>query len=141
MKFYSSVRIDLRRVEAIKHGTEVIGTRVRAKVVKNKVAPPFRQAEFDIMFDRGISKAGDLLDLGVSMGPVHKSGAFYSIGETRLGQGREAARDFLHDHTDIMEDLERQIRSLSDTAKAGPPPSPEVQEEEEAVAVTAAASP
>ncbi len=142
LKFYSSVRLDLRRVESIKHGTEVIGTRVRAKVVKNKVAPPFRQAEFDIMFDRGISKAGDLLDLGVSMGPVHKSGAFYSIGEARLGQGREAARDFLHDHTDIMEDLERQIRSLSGiAAEAGPSPSPEAQEEEAAVAVTAEASP
>lgn len=142
LKFYSSVRIDLRRVESIKHGTEVIGTRVRAKVVKNKVAPPFRQAEFEILFTRGISKASDLLDLGVTMGPVRKSGAFYSIGDTRLGQGREASRDFLYAHPDVMEDLERQVRELNAAAvkASSPPPPPEAKEEEEPVAVTAEAS-
>lgn len=111
LKFYSSVRIDLRRVESIKQGTEVVGSRIRAKVVKNKVAPPFRSAEFDIMFDRGISKEGDLLDLGVQIGIVKKSGAFFSFGETRLGQGRETAKEFLSQHADIAQEIERQIRA------------------------------
>ena len=110
LKFYSSVRIDLRRVETIKQGTEAVGARVRAKVVKNKVAPPFRQVEFDIMFDRGISKAGDLLDLGVEQGMLRKSGANYSYGETKLGQGREHAKHFLDEHLDVMERLEQDIR-------------------------------
>ncbi len=111
LKFYSSVRIDLRRVESIKQGNEVVGSRVRAKVVKNKVAPPFRTAEFDIMFDRGISKEGDLLDLGVQLGMVKKSGAFFSFGETRLGQGRETAKEFLFQHGELAQELERQIRA------------------------------
>ncbi|MDO8491646.1 MAG: recombinase RecA [Dehalococcoidia bacterium] len=111
LKFYSSVRIDLRRVESIKQGTEVVGSRIRAKVVKNKVAPPFRTAEFDIMFAHGISKEGDLLDLGVQLGLVKKSGAFFSFGETRLGQGRETAKEFLFQHSDIAQDIERQIRA------------------------------
>ncbi|MFQ5860156.1 MAG: recombinase RecA [Dehalococcoidia bacterium] len=112
LKFYSSVRIDLRRVESIKQGSEVIGTRVRARVVKNKVAPPFRTAEFDIMFNHGISREGDLLDLGVTTGVLKKSGAFYSFGETRLGQGREQAKEFLRRHQEIAAELERQIRAL-----------------------------
>jgi len=112
LKFYSSVRIDLRRVESIKHGTEVVGSRVRARVVKNKVAPPFRVVEFDIMFTHGISKAGDLIDLGVAMGPLRKSGANYSFGEVRLGQGRENAKGFLLEHPGVMQELEQHIRSL-----------------------------
>ncbi len=109
LKFYSSVRIDLRRVESIKVGSEVVGSRVRAKVVKNKVAPPFRSTEFDIMFDSGISKEGSLLDLGVEIGLVKKLSAFYSLGETRLGQGRENAKDYLRQHKDVAQELERQL--------------------------------
>ncbi|TET39663.1 MAG: recombinase RecA [Dehalococcoidia bacterium] len=111
LKFYSSVRIDLRRVEAIKRGEETVGSRVRAKVVKNKVAPPFKSGEFDIMFDSGISKEGNLLDLGVEIGLVKKVGAFYSFGETRLGQGRENAKDYLRQHRESAQEIERQIRA------------------------------
>ena len=110
LKFYSSVRIDLRRVESIKQQTEVMGSRVRAKVVKNKVAAPFRQAEFDIMFKIGISKAGDLLDLGTNMGIIRKSGANYSFNETRLGLGRENAKEFLQTNPEVAAELERQVR-------------------------------
>lgn len=112
LKFYSSVRIDLRRIESIKQQTEVVGSRVRAKVVKNKVAPPFRQAEFDIMFKLGISKAGDLLDLGTANGILRKSGANYSFNEKRLGQGRENAKEFLNKNPDVAAELERQIREF-----------------------------
>jgi len=111
LKFYSSVRIDLRRVEAVKVGQDIIGNRIRARVVKNKVAPPFRKAELEIMFDSGISKEGSLLDLGVEAGIVKKSGSFYSYGETRLGQGREASRKFLKLNTDIRDQIEATIRS------------------------------
>ena len=111
LKFYSSVRIDLRRVEAVKVGQDIIGNRIRARVVKNKVAPPFRKAEMEIMFDSGISKEGSLLDLGVEEGIVKKSGSFYSYGETRLGQGREASRKFLKTNTDIRDQIEAMIRS------------------------------
>lgn len=113
LKFYSSVRIELRRVEAIKHGTEVVGNRVRARVVKNKVAPPFRTAEFDIMFNRGISKEGDLLDLGTTLDIVRKTGSFYSYGDTRLGQGREQGKEFLRGHGDIAGEIESAIRGTS----------------------------
>ena len=110
LKFYSSVRLDLRRIETIKQQTEAVGLRVRAKVVKNKVAPPFKQAEFDIMFGIGISKAGDLIDLGTTMGILRKSGANYSFDETRLGQGRENAKEFLNANPEIAQALERCIR-------------------------------
>lgn len=110
LKFYASVRIDIRRIDSIKQGTDIVGNRVRAKVVKNKVAPPFRQAEFDIMYGQGISKEGSLLDLGVEEGLVQKSGAWYTYGEERLGQGREAAKDFLREHTELRDELEAQIR-------------------------------
>ena len=113
LKFYSSVRIDVRRIEGIKHGSEVLGNRVRARIVKNKVAPPFRVAEFDIMFNQGITKEGDLLDLGSAQNIVKKSGAFYSYGETRLGQGREAAKDFLRDHPETAEEIELLIRAAA----------------------------
>ena len=110
LKFYSSVRIDMRRTESIKQGSEVIGSRVRARIVKNKVASPFRVAEFDIMFNQGISKMGDMLELGVAAGVVKKSGAFYSYGETRLGQGRENAKDFLSQHPEIADSIESRVR-------------------------------
>jgi recombination protein RecA len=111
LKFYSSVRIDLRRIDSIKVGTEVVGNRVRAKVVKNKVAPPFRTAEFDIMFRGGISKEGDLIDLGASMGILKKTGAFFSFGDSRLGQGRENAKMYLKQHPETAAEIENQIRS------------------------------
>jgi len=111
LKFYSSVRIDLRRVDSIKVGSEVIGNRIRAKVVKNKVAPPFRTAEFDIMFDHGISREGDVVDLGVGKGIITKSGAFFSYGEERLGQGRENAKNYLREHQELSREIEGLIRS------------------------------
>ena len=110
LKFYSSVRIDLRRVESIKQGAEVIGNRVRARVVKNKVAAPFRVAEFDIMFNLGISKMGDILEIGVEQGIIKKSGAFYSYGETKLGQGRENSKEFLIQHPEIAASVEGRLR-------------------------------
>jgi recombination protein RecA len=106
LKFYSSVRIDLRRIESIKQGTEFVGTRVRARVVKNKVAPPFRVAEFDIMFNEGISREGDIVDLGTEKEVLTKSGAFYSFGDTRLGQGRENAKAFLREHTEMAQRIQ-----------------------------------
>ena len=116
LKFYSSVRIDLRRVDSIKQGSDIMGNRVRAKIVKNKVAPPFRTAEFDIMFNQGINKMGDLLDLGVAQDIVKKSGAFYSHGETRLGQGRENAKEFLAQHPDLAHYIESRVRGTADTS-------------------------
>jgi recombination protein RecA len=110
LKFYASVRLDIRRVETIKVGTDSVGNRVRVKVVKNKVAPPFRVAEFDIMFGEGISREGGLLDVGVAMDIVAKTGAWFTFGETRLGQGREAAKDFLKANADISGKVEEQIR-------------------------------
>jgi recombination protein RecA len=110
LKFYSSIRIDIRRIDSIKQGTDIVGNRVRAKVVKNKVAPPFRQAEFDLMYGQGISKEGSLLDLGVEEGIIAKSGSWFTYGEERLGQGREAAKDFLREHTEIRDTIESRIR-------------------------------
>jgi len=115
LKFYSSVRIDLRRGESIKVGTEMVGTRVKARVVKNKVAPPFRSAEFDIMFNHGISREGNLVDLGVATGAIKKAGAFFTYGDAKLGQGRENAKDYLRQHPELAAQLEETIRS----AKAG----------------------
>jgi recombination protein RecA len=114
LKFYSSVRLDVRRIETLKQGTDMVGNRTRVKVVKNKVAPPFKQAEFDIMFGHGISRAGGILDLGVEMGLVAKSGAFFSwddgTGPARLGQGRENAKEFLDSRPDIADAIEARIR-------------------------------
>ncbi|HEV8516363.1 MAG TPA: recombinase RecA [Candidatus Limnocylindrales bacterium] len=110
LKFYASVRLDIRRIETIKSGTEAIGNRARVKVVKNKVAPPFRVAEFDIMYGEGISREGGLLDVGVASGIVNKTGAWFTYGDTRLGQGREQAKDFLKQNADIGERLESDIR-------------------------------
>ena len=111
LKFYSSVRIDLRRGDSIKQGTEMIGTRVRARVVKNKVAPPFRSAEFDIMFSYGISKEGNLVDLGVATGVIKKAGAFFTYGDTKLGQGRENVKDYLRQQPELASQLESEIRT------------------------------
>lgn len=111
LKFYSSVRIDIRRVETLKNGTEMIGNHVRVKVVKNKVAPPFRQAEFDIMFGEGIAKTGELIDLGVQLDLVQRSGSWFSMGDTRMGQGRDSAKQFLLDNEEIAEQLEADIRT------------------------------
>ncbi len=119
LKFYSSVRIELRRIETIKQGDKAIGNRIRARIVKNKVAPPFRTASFDIMFDHGISREAGILDLGVELGFIKKTGAFFSWGETRLGQGRENARQFLVDHPEIALEIEQQVRA-SATAAPGP---------------------
>ncbi len=117
LKFYASVRLDIRRVETIKSGTESVGNRVRVKVVKNKVSPPFRVAEFDVMYGEGISREGGLLDVGVAMDVVAKTGAWFNFGDTRLGQGREAAKEFLKSNVDVAADVERKIRSrMSDVA-------------------------
>src|SRR5438128_11548941 len=113
LKFYSSVRLDIRRIESIKEGQEVTGSRVRVKVVKNKMAPPFKQAEFDIMFAQGISKAGELVDLGVEKKVVEKSGAWYSYQGERLGQGRDAVRDFLLSNQPLAREIEGKLRDLA----------------------------
>lgn len=110
LKFYASVRIDIRRVEAIKNGSEIIGNRTRAKVIKNKVAPPFREAIFDIMYGEGISKYGEMVDLAVNMGLIQKSGSWFSIGDERIGQGRDNAKLYLQQNPDIADRLEAQIR-------------------------------
>jgi recombination protein RecA len=110
LKFYSSVRLDIRRIESIKDGVEVVGNRTRVKVVKNKVAPPFRQAEFDIMYGKGISREGSLLDIGVDLGLVKKSGAWYTYEGEQLGQGRENAKTFLTDNPEIMVEISERIR-------------------------------
>lgn len=111
LKFYSSVRIDLRRTESIKQGNEIIGARIRAKVVKNKVAPPFRIAEFDIMFNEGISREGDLIEQGQAIGAIKKSGSFYSFEDTKLGQGRENAKSFLKENAELGKQIEQLVRA------------------------------
>ena len=110
LKFYASVRIDVRRIETLKNGSEMIGNRTRAKVVKNKMAPPFREAEFDIMYGEGISMLGELIDLGVKLDLVQKSGSWYSKGETRIGQGRDSAKQYLRDNPEVAAKLEADIR-------------------------------
>ena len=119
LKFFSSVRIDIRRIDSIKLKDEVIGNRVRAKVVKNKVAAPFRSAEFDIMYGEGISLIGELIDLGVKLGLVQKSGSWYSMGETRIGQGRDAAKQYLKNNPEIADNLEAEIRRNFDKLMTG----------------------
>ena len=131
LKFYSSVRIDLRRGDSIKQGTEMVGARVRARVVKNKVAPPFRSAEFDIMFNHGISKEGNLVDLGVKTGAIKKAGAFFTYGDTKLGQGRENAKDYLRQHPELASQLESTLRDSSTIPgiSLGESSEPSVQED------------
>ncbi|MFN3650919.1 MAG: recombinase RecA [Armatimonadota bacterium] len=113
LKFWSSVRLEVRRVDTVKQGTDAVGSRVRVKVVKNKVAPPFKQAEFDVMFGKGISISGGVLDLAVDHGFVNKTGAWFTCGDTRLGQGRENAKSFLEDHPGLLEELDAKIRAAA----------------------------
>ena len=110
LKFYASVRMDVRRIETLKQGGEMVGNRTRIKVVKNKIAPPFKEAEFDIMFGKGISKEGDILDLATSINAVNKSGAWYAYNGDKIGQGRENAKTYLREHPEIMEELEKKVR-------------------------------
>ena len=114
LKFFSSVRIDIRRIESIKVGGEAVGNRVRAKIVKNKVAPPFRQAEFDLMYGEGISREGCIIDMAVDCGVAKKSGSWYTYGEERLGQGREAAKQTLHDNPELRDEIEAKVRESFD---------------------------
>jgi len=110
LKFYASIRLDVRRIQAIKVGAEIIGNRTRVKVVKNKVAPPFRTAEFDIMYNEGISKSGDVLDLATQFEIVQKRGAFYSYGDARLGQGRENSKEYIRQNPELLAEIESAIR-------------------------------
>ncbi|MGH2640586.1 MAG: recombinase RecA [Actinomycetota bacterium] len=143
LKFYSTIRLDVRKIENLKDGTEVVGSRTRVKVVKNKVAPPFRQCEFDIMYGKGISKEGSLLDVGVDLEIVKKSGAWFTYENEQLGQGRENARQFLAEHIDMRDEIERKVREAVgltsfgegddepiriDDAEAPPPEDPPVEE-------------
>lgn len=128
LKFYASVRIDVRRIEAIKSGSDLVGNRTKFKVVKNKVAPPFRIAEADILYGQGISKLGELVDLGVKFGIVQKSGSWFSMGETRIGQGKEAVKQFLQDNPDVANEIEAKIR---DAAAAVMRPAPDNLHEED----------
>jgi len=125
LKFYSSIRIDIRKTTQIKEGTDVIGNLTKIKIVKNKVAPPFKQADVDIVYGEGISKTGDLLDLGVAQGIVDKSGAWYSYQEERIGQGRENAKKFLKEHPETLDSIERKLRLAFGMAVVGDEPAPE----------------
>jgi recombination protein RecA len=138
LKFYSSVRVDMRRMESIKRGSEIVGNRVKVRVVKNKVAPPFRVAEFDIMFNEGISREGDLLDVATEMSVLTKRGAFYSYGDTRLGQGRENSKEFMRENPDVTEEIEDKVRAMMNPETE----QPEQPDESEAArpGVVAAAS-
>lgn len=109
LKFYSSIRLDIRKASQIKEGDEIIGTRTKVKIVKNKVAPPFKKAEFDIMYGEGISKVGEIVDMGVELGVIKKSGSWFSYGDTKLGQGRDAVKTILKDNIELMEELEQRI--------------------------------
>ena len=111
LKFWASVRMEVRRIDSVKQGTDVVGSRTRVKVVKNKVAPPFRQAEFDIMFGKGISRSGGILDLGVDLGMIQKTGAWFTYGDTRLGQGRENAKSYLEENPPVASEIEARIRA------------------------------
>ena len=128
LKFYCSVRLDVRRIQSIKLGSEIIGNRTRVRVVKNKVAPPFRTAEFDIMYNEGISKVGDLIDLATEHEIIEKRGSYYSLGDTRLGQGRENAKEFLRENPQMAYDIEQTVRSLT---LSGDMPAPPLEVDEE----------
>ncbi|KAA8746433.1 MULTISPECIES: recombinase RecA [Paenibacillus] len=132
LKFYSTVRLDVRRIESIKSGNDMIGNRTRIKVVKNKVAPPFKQAEVDIMYGEGISREGSIIDIGTELDIVNKSGAWYSYEGERLGQGRENAKQFMKEHKDIAEIIEQKIRVASNLTTAVPAPTSEEQQKEAA---------
>jgi recombination protein RecA len=115
LKFYASVRLDIRRISQIKDGDTVAGNRVKVKVVKNKVAPPFRQVEFDMIYGEGISKAGEIIDMGVEQGFLQKSGSWFSYGDTKIGQGRDAVKQFLLDNPELAEEIEAKIREALQT--------------------------
>ena len=136
LKFYASVRLDIRRTDSIKQGQDVVGNRTRVRVVKNKVAPPFKTAEFDIMYSEGISREGGLIDLGLEMGLVKKSGAWFTVGDIRLGQGRENAKEFLRQNSDVASAIEEQIRSNIISFKAGEVEGVEEDEVEEELTET-----
>ncbi|MFL1381359.1 MULTISPECIES: recombinase RecA [unclassified Nocardiopsis] len=142
LKFYSSVRLDVRRIETLKDGTDAVGNRTRVKVVKNKVAPPFKQAEFDILYGVGVSREGSLIDLGVEHGIVRKSGAWYTYDGTQLGQGKENARNFLRDNSDIANEVEKKIKeklgvSTGDDSASGPEADPKAAAADKAPAAAA----
>ncbi|MEG1758410.1 MAG: recombinase RecA [Oscillospiraceae bacterium] len=124
LKFYASVRLDVRRSETLKVGTDMVGNRTRVKVVKNKVAPPFKEAEFDIMYGEGISKAGEILDLAVKLDIIQKSGAWFNYGEQRLGQGRDNVKKYLKENPEFSDDIEKQVRENRDKIPAGKPGKP-----------------
>jgi recombination protein RecA len=145
LKFYSSIRLDIRRIQSIKEGDRVIGSRTRAKVVKNKVAAPFREAEFDILYGEGVSREGDLIDLGVDHVILEKSGTWISFGGERLGQGRENARVFLKEHVDVRNKLESMLRKKMgipspDAANGTPAPAAKTEEKPAVQAAAAAAA-
>ena len=134
LKFYASVRLDIRRVETLKQGTDMVGNRVKVKVVKNKVAPPFRQAEFDIMFGTGISRSGGILDMAIELGLANKSGSWFTYGDQRIGQGRENAKQYLEEHPETMTEMEARVREIA----VGPVKSlPTVLEADDAEALAA----
>ena len=138
LKFYSSVRLDIRRIGAIKKGDEIIGNHTRVKVVKNKVAPPFKQAEFDILYDEGISKEGELIDIGVEEGFVQKAGAWYSYGDDRIGQGKDNARLYLKEHPEAANEIEENIRKVRGVIQGGEnvdPNAADTPTEEESISV------
>ncbi|MBI4195377.1 MAG: recombinase RecA [Betaproteobacteria bacterium] len=130
LKFYASVRIDIRRIGSIKKGEEVIGSETRAKVVKNKVAPPFRNADFDILYGEGISREGEIVELGVTHKIIEKSGAWYAYGKDRIGQGKDNARDYLKEHPDVAQEIEAKIRAAVGVGSAAPQPAAAANEPE-----------
>jgi recombination protein RecA len=132
LKFYASIRLDIRRTDSIKIGQDVVGNRTRVRVVKNKVAPPFKSAEFDIMYSEGISREGGLIDLGLEMGLVKKSGAWFTVGDIRLGQGRENAKEFLRQNSDVASAIEEQIRGNIVSFKGGEIEAEALEDENEA---------
>jgi recombination protein RecA len=140
LKFYASVRLDIRRTDTIKQGQDVMGSRTRVRVVKNKVAPPFRVAEFDIMYSEGISREGGLIDLGLEMGLVKRSGAWFNVGDIRLGQGRENAKDFLRQNSDVALAIEEQIRGNISSFKAAELEAEEGDDDDEGEASTESSS-
>ena len=131
LKFYASIRLDIRRIQTLKDKEETYGSRCRVKVVKNKCAPPFREALFDILYGTGVSREGELIDMGVEAGIVDKSGSWFSFGSERLGQGRDNIRAFLQEHTDIRDQIEGKLREHLGFAEYAPPPTPEAMEEED----------
>ncbi len=132
LKFYSSVRLDIRRIGAIKKGDEVVGNQTRVKVVKNKVSPPFKQAEFEILYGQGISRLGELIDLGVQHDIVNKAGSWYSYGDDRIGQGKDNAREFLKEHPEMAEEIERKIRAILMPPPVAAVPDTETKDAKEA---------